>query len=110
MQISEPREWFERELPALVQGDPTKVKGFNGTLLFTIKGERGGSWTVNIHDLQLDVKSEAGANPDITITIKDGDFVDFINRKLSGEIAFTTGKLKVKGDIQLAMKLQGLLV
>ncbi len=110
MPISEPREWFERELPALVQADPAKVKGFNGTLLFTIKGDSGGSWTVNIRDLHLDVKAESRANPDITITIKDGDFVDFINKKLSGEIAFTTGKLKVKGDIQLAMKLQGLLV
>ena len=39
--------------------------------------------------------------------MKDGDFVDFIDKKLSGPDAFTTGKLKVKGSLDLAMKLQG---
>jgi len=110
MPISEPREWFERELPALVEADPKKVEGFNGTLQFTIKGDRGGSWTVDIHNLQLDVKAEASDKADIKITIKDGDFVDFINKTLPAQTAFMSGKLKVKGDIQLAMKLQGLLV
>jgi len=109
MPISEPREWFERELPAMVEADPKKVEGFNGTLLFTIKGERGGSWTVDIHNLKLDVKAKASDKADIKITIKDGDFVDFINRTLPAQTAFMSGKLKVKGDIQLAMKLQGLL-
>lgn len=109
MAINEPREWFERELPATAQADPKKIEAFEGTLLFTINGDKGGSWTVDIHNKQLNVKEEAAASPDITITMKDGDFVDFINKKLSGQMAFMTGKLKVKGNMQLAMKLQGLI-
>lgn len=109
MPISEPREWFERDLPAAVEAEPKKIEGFNGTLLFTINGDRGGTWTVDIHDQKMAIAEEAGANPDITITMKDGDFVDFINKKLNGQMAFMTGKLKVKGNMQLAMKLQGLI-
>ena len=38
-----------------------------------------------------------------------GDFVDMMNGKLNGQMAFMTGKLKVAGDMGLAMKLQTLL-
>ncbi len=109
MAIQEPKEWFETQLQASVQADPKKIETFTGSLLFVINGDKGGSWTVDIRDKKLDVKPEAAANPDITITMKDGDFVDFINKKLSGQMAFMTGKLKVKGNMGLAMKLQGLL-
>jgi len=109
MPISEPKEWFERELPEAVKTDPKKVEGFNGTLLFNINGDSGGTWTVDIHEKNLNITAEASDKPDITITMKDGDFVDFINKKLKGQMAFMTGKLKVKGNMQLAMKLQGLI-
>ena len=109
MPITEPREWFERELPSAVQADPKKIEGFDGTLLFTINGDHGGTWTLDIHNQQLNIKAEAAPSPDISITMKDGDFVNFINKKLSGQMAFMTGKLKVKGNMQLAMKLNGLL-
>jgi putative sterol carrier protein len=32
-----------------------------------------------------------------------------VNGKTSGQMAFLTGKLKIKGDMALAMKLQSLL-
>ena len=41
--------------------------------------------------------------------MKGGDFVNFINGKLNPQMAFMTGKLKVKGNMQLAMKLNKLL-
>ena len=109
MPITQPREWFERELPTAVQADPKKIEGFNGTLLFTINGDQGGTWTLDIRNQQLNVKAEAVPTPDISITMKDADFVNFINKKLSGQMAFMTGKLKVKGNMQLAMKLNGLI-
>lgn len=109
MAITEPREWFDKELPETVKANPGKIEGFEGTLLFTITGDKGGNWTVDIRNKELKVTQEQAANPDITITMKDSDFVDFINKKLSGQMAFMTGKLKFKGNMQLAMKLQGLL-
>ena len=57
----------------------------------------------------VDLGSPPTDTVDITITMKDADFVNFINKKLSGQMAFMTGKLKVKGNMQLAMKLNGLI-
>lgn len=109
MPINEPKEWFESELPKTAEADPKKIEGFEGTLVFVINGEQGGTWTLDIHDKKLQVKHEAAANPDITVTMKDADFVAFINKKLNGQMAFMTGKLKVKGNMALAMKLQNLI-
>ena len=37
------------------------------------------------------------------------DFVDLSSGKLDGTMAFMSGKIKIKGDMGLAMKLQSVL-
>ncbi|OLY78883.1 Oleate-induced peroxisomal protein POX18 [Smittium mucronatum] len=45
-------------------------------------------------------------SPSITIQLLDTDFVKLLNGKLNGQAAFIQGKLKLKGNIMLAMKLE----
>jgi putative sterol carrier protein len=45
-------------------------------------------------------------NPSITLTASDEDWLKIVSGQLNGQTAFLTGKLKIKGDISLAMKLQ----
>jgi putative sterol carrier protein len=49
-----------------------------------------------------------GIDPSATLTLEmdDDDFMDLINRKLSAEKAFFTGRVKFKGNISLALKLR----
>ena len=54
-------------------------------------------------------KGEADPNSQFTITMKDEDFVKLMNGELNGQVAFMSGKLKFKGSMSTAMKLQGLL-
>jgi len=51
--------------------------------------------------------SEAGPEPaaDVTMTLGRDDFVAVFAGQLSPTAAFMSGRLKVKGDIGLAMKL-----
>ncbi|MGE0820764.1 MAG: SCP2 sterol-binding domain-containing protein [Candidatus Binatia bacterium] len=56
----------------------------------------------------IDVQSGACENPNITLTMKESDYLDMINGKLNGQMAFMTGKLKITGDMGLALKLQSL--
>jgi len=56
----------------------------------------------------IDVQSGACEKPNITLTMKESDYLDMINGKLNGQMAFMTGKLKFAGDMGLALKLQSL--
>jgi putative sterol carrier protein len=46
---------------------------------------------------------------DCTIKMSFGDLVDLVGGKLDGMSAFMTGKLKIEGDMGVAMKLQTIL-
>ncbi len=56
----------------------------------------------------IDVQDGKHDSPNITISMKEGDYLDMVNGKLNGQMAFMSGKLKVAGDMGLAMRLQGL--
>ena len=109
MAITEPRDWFDRELPEKVSADPSKVAGFSGTLQFTLSGEKGGAWSVTIADGTVEVKEGTDPAAKFKVEMKDVHFVDMMNGKLSGQKAFMTRKLKFHGNVTLAMKLRPLL-
>ncbi|KAI9501250.1 sterol-binding-like protein [Coemansia spiralis] len=50
-------------------------------------------------------EEEAG----VTLILKDADFVDLASGKLTGQSAFMSGKLKSKGNIMLALRLESVL-
>ncbi|MCY4388450.1 MAG: SCP2 sterol-binding domain-containing protein [Desulfurellaceae bacterium] len=56
----------------------------------------------------IEVQTGTHASPNITITMKASDYLDMVNGKLNGQMAFMTGKLKIAGDMGLALKLQNL--
>jgi putative sterol carrier protein len=108
--IEKASDWFNTVLPAKLSANPEKAGGFNGCFAFKITGDGGGEWTVTINGKEMAVK-EGSMDPSsvFSITIKDEDFVKLMNGQLSGQVAFMTGKLKFKGSMGTAMKLQGLL-
>ena len=109
MAITEPIEWFDRELPEKVRNDPSKVSGFKGVLAFAITGDRGGEWVVRIADGKLEVREGTDPAAGFKVRMADNHFVDMINGKLSGQKAFMTRKLKFEGNVMMAMKLRPLL-
>ena len=48
-------------------------------------------------------------NPDATITMTADDFQDLTSGELNPMAAFMSGKIKVKGDMGIVMKLQNVL-
>ena len=51
----------------------------------------------------------AGKKPDVTVIIGDSDLIDLATGKTTGQKAFSTGKLKVKGNVRQVMKIEGIL-
>ena len=99
------------EINNRLTADPSKVKGMNAVYAFDLgDAEDGGQYHINLKDgSPPDVGAGAPENPNITITMKPNDFVDLATGKLDGTMAFMSGKIKIKGDMGLAMKLQSVL-
>jgi putative sterol carrier protein len=104
MEITTPKEFFEKVLPA--KFDPSKTVGVDVIIQLNITGTNGGDWIVTIKDQKLGTQQGLHPSPSLTIRMADTDYVDMINGKLGGERAFMTGKLKFKGSMTLALKLK----
>ena len=88
--------------------DAEALKGVNATILFDIKGTDGGVWTVDIDDGAISVAEEASESPDVTVEAETQDLVALIRGDLNPMTAFMRGRLKVKGDMSVAMQIQKL--
>ena len=84
------------------------AKGMSSVIQFNLGGDGGGTWHVAIKDGACSVTEGAHASPNMTMTMAASDYVDMINGKLNGQMAFMSGKLKIAGDMGLAMKMQSL--
>ncbi|MDW7738616.1 MAG: SCP2 sterol-binding domain-containing protein [Bacillota bacterium] len=89
--------------------DPAKMKGVSAVYQFDLTGDCGGVFHVAVDDGKPTVVEAAHDNPNITISMAAEDFNNMLDGKLNATSAFMAGKLKVKGDMSLAMKLQSLL-
>ncbi len=85
--------------------DASKTAGMNNSFLFDIEG--AGKWKVDVQDGNVTVI--AGENDaDVTITTSEETFQKITSGEQNPTSAYMTGKLKVKGDMGAAMKLQKL--
>jgi putative sterol carrier protein len=85
--------------------DPAKTAGMNASYLFDIEG--AGRWSVAVDDGKVTV-TEGGESAGTTISTSEETFARIVDGELNPTSAYMTGKLKVKGDMGAAMKLQKL--
>ena len=84
---------------------PEATTGLEAVFQFDITGEGGGQWYAAIKDGKLELVAGRHASPSATITSKAGDYLAIANGKANEMMAFALGKIRVKGNIALAMKL-----
>ncbi|HEY2775781.1 MAG TPA: SCP2 sterol-binding domain-containing protein [Candidatus Binatia bacterium] len=85
----------------------TAASGVNATYQFDLTGDNGGTWQVAVANGACNVaKGTPNDKPNITITMAANDYLDMITGKLNPQMAFMGGKLKIKGDMSLALKMQ----
>jgi putative sterol carrier protein len=85
--------------------DTSKTAGMNNSYLFDIEG--AGKWKVDVQDGSVKVTEDA-EDADVTITTSEETFEKITTGEQNATSAYMTGKLKVKGDMGAAMKLQKL--
>lgn len=82
--------------------------GLTKTFQWNITGEQASVWAFKIVNGQGELVPGGVEKPDITITVKDNDWISIVEGKLNPQNAFMTGKVKIAGDMMLAMRLQQL--
>ena len=88
------------------RADPAKTAGMTSSYVFDIDG--AGQWKVDVDDGKVTVSEGGGDDADAVISSSSETFEKIIAGDQNPTSAYMTGKLKVRGDMGAAMKLQQL--
>ena len=99
------KQVFE-QMPSRFKKDA--AQGLKAAYQFDLSGEGGGIWQVSIDNNKCDIKEGAHPSPNTTISMAARDYLDMVAGKLNPMVAFSSGKLRISGDIGLAVRFQGL--
>ena len=84
---------------------PEKAVGLDAVIQFKFTGEEVGNWYATIKDGKCVVAQGDAPSPKMTLTADSADYVKIFTGELDGMQAFMQGKIKLGGDLNLAMKL-----
>jgi putative sterol carrier protein len=96
------QEFFDT-LPTVA--DTSRTAGMNNSYVFDIEG--AGQWTVKVVDGSVHV-AQGVEDADVTISASQEVFEKILAGEQNATSAYMTGKIKLKGDMGAAMKLQKL--
>lgn len=89
--------------------DPNAWGSQDAILNFDITGDGGGQWTATIINGVLTVQEGTSDAANMTVTTTGPDMLAMVNGDLNAVSAFMQGRVRIDGDMSLAMKLQALL-
>ncbi len=96
-------------LQDIIEGLKEKI-GEDCGLSSVVKFDFGDQGSVILDATQVpNIVSVDGADPDCTMVISMDDFIAMAEGSLDGASAFMTGRLKVEGNMGIAMKLGAIL-
>ncbi|PPQ69015.1 hypothetical protein CVT24_000090 [Panaeolus cyanescens] len=88
-----------------------QIKKTNGIFELQVTNDKKETvtWTIDMKKNGTVYKGKAQPKADVTIILSDDTLIDLADGKLNGQKAFMTGKLKTRGNMMLATKLDTVL-
>ncbi len=99
------REFFDA-LPSRFCAEA--AEGVTAVYQFDLSGEDGGQYQLHIADRSCRVTPGIHPTPDVTLSMAGEDCLAVLEGRLNGVSAFLSGRLRVDGDLGLAMRLASL--
>lgn len=84
---------------------PEAAEGVDALIQYNLTGEEAGDWIITIKDGKCSVAQGKADKPTMTLTADANDFRDVLLGVANGMKYFMEGKIKLSGDLNLAMKL-----
>ena len=93
------------------KANPEQVKKINGIFLYHIlvKGKPQATWTLDMKKGEVYRGNPKSGKPDATLTLEDANMMQIALGKLTPQIAYIQGKIKITGNIMLTQKLTSLI-
>ena len=85
-----------------------KGAGLDVTIQIKLTGAEASDWALVIKDGKCTVSPGSAPMAKLTVTADSGDFMKIFTGQLDGTQAFMQGKLRLGGDMNLALKLLNL--
>lgn len=85
---------------------PAKADGVSAIIQFNLSGDNGGLYWLRIADGACEAGQGQAENPKMTLKATADDWYAVSTGKMNAMQAFMSGKLKIEGDMGLAMKMQ----
>ncbi len=86
--------------------DPSRAQGVRANVQFDFTSDGGQKYVVRIADGACTTEVGEVPNPDATLITSQATYQAVAEGRLNTATAFMTGKLKVKGNLQLLMRFQ----
>ncbi|ORY68813.1 SCP-2 sterol transfer family protein [Pseudomassariella vexata] len=86
------------------------IKQGNAVFAFTLKNKAGEteSWHIDLKE-KGEVGTGLGSKPTVTLSLSDDDFGKLVTGQANAQRLFMSGKLKIKGDVMKATKMEPIL-
>lgn len=107
-QVTPLMKFLDEQMQTDTEGLVEKVRGIYGFRVTNGPNGEEGYWVINAKTGRGSVTYNGTEKCDVTLTINDADVVDLLMGKLNPQKAFMQGKVKIKGNLGMAMKLADL--
>ena len=89
-----------------IEAHPDVASQLGATYKFVLSGEGGGTWVFRLKDAPSVTEGDGPA--DCTVHLAASDYLDLVEGRTQAAALFFKTKLRIEGDMALALKLQAL--
>ena len=97
---------FFKQLPSKL--DVEAAEDVDAIYQFDLSGTHGGQYVVTIREGACQVQEGRHEDPHVILSMAGEDCVKVLNGELSGPAAAMSGRIRISGDMGLAMQLKAL--